>query len=107
MNQQNRRLGVVMDPISSIKPVKDSTLAMLLEAQRRGWEINYMEQADLSILDGVARGHVRPLTVADDPESWFRLGNPRDVDLGDLHAILMRNLDQGQTTRNPIAGAKG
>ena len=35
MNQQKRRLGVVMDPIGSIKPVKDSTLAMLLEAQAR------------------------------------------------------------------------
>ncbi len=48
-------LGVVMDPIGSIKPYKDSTLAMLLEAQARGWIIHYMEQPDLYVRDGVAR----------------------------------------------------
>jgi glutathione synthase len=90
MSQKTRRLGVVMDPIGTIKPVKDSTLAMLLEAQRRGWAISYMEQSDLSIRDGVARGRVRALEVADDTESWYRLGNPSDLALGELDAILMR-----------------
>ena len=42
MSQKKRRIGVVMDPIESIKPPKDSTLAMLLEAQARGWEVHYM-----------------------------------------------------------------
>ena len=73
MNQQNRRLGVVMDPISSIKPVKDSTLAMLLEAQARGWEIRYMEQADLWVRDGHLRARTRGLTVRDDKTDWFDL----------------------------------
>ena len=41
------RVGVVMDPIESIKPVKDSSLAMLLEAGRRDAEIHYMLQSDL------------------------------------------------------------
>ena len=90
MSQKTHRLGVVMDPIGTIKPVKDSTLAMLLEAQRRGWAISYMEQSDLSIRDGVARGRVRALEVADDTESWYRLGNPSDLALGELDAILMR-----------------
>ena len=90
MSQKTHRLGVVMDPIAAIKPVKDSTLAMLLEAQRRGWEISYLEMGDLSIRDGTARGHARPLTVADDTASWFRLGNPADLALGELDAILMR-----------------
>ena len=44
MKDRKRRLGVVMDPIASIKPVKDSTLAMLLEAQSRDWELSYLEQ---------------------------------------------------------------
>ena len=90
MGQNTRRLGVVMDPIGSIKPVKDSTLAMLLEAQRRGWEINYMELADLSIRDGAARARARGLEVADDTEAWYRLGNPSALDLGELDVILMR-----------------
>ena len=84
------RLGVVMDPIGSIKPVKDSTLAMLLEAQSRGWEINYMEQADLSVEDGHLRARVRPLRVADDRQRWFELDAPQLSSLGELDVILMR-----------------
>lgn len=84
------RLGVVMDPIGSIKPVKDSTLAMLLEAQSRGWELNYMEQADLFVEDGHLRARVRQLRVADDPEKWFQLASPHQSPLGELDVILMR-----------------
>ena len=53
-------LGVVMDPIGSIHPKKDSTLAMLLEAQRRGWRIRHMELGDLHLRDGRPRGLVYP-----------------------------------------------
>ena len=52
-----------MDPIAAIHYAKDSTLAMLLAAQARGWTLSYMEQRDLSLRDGVARGRLRPLTV--------------------------------------------
>ena len=41
------KIGIVMDPISSIKVYKDSSFAMLLAAQSRGWELLYMEQRDL------------------------------------------------------------
>jgi len=84
------RLGVVMDPIDSIKPVKDSTLAMLLEAQSRGWELNYMEQADLFVEDGHLRARVRRLSVSDDRQDWFRLDAPQQSALGGLDVILMR-----------------
>lgn len=84
------RLGVVMDPIGSIKPVKDSTLAMLLEAQSRSWEINYMEQADLFVEDGHLRARVRSLRVADDRQDWFELDSPQLSSLGELDVILMR-----------------
>ena len=57
------RCGVVMDPISGIKTYKDSTFAMLLEAQRRGHELWYMEPAHLTVRDGVAHGHMRALVV--------------------------------------------
>ena len=70
------RLGVVMDPIGAIKYAKDSTLAMLLAAQARGFELAYLEMQDLLLRDGVALGRVRPLTVAADPKSWFTLGEP-------------------------------
>lgn len=90
MARNPSRLGVVMDPIGSIKPVKDSTLAMLLEAQARGWEINYMEQADLYVEDGHLRARVRPLKVADDTRDWYELDAPKLSSLGELDVILMR-----------------
>lgn len=84
------RLAVVMDPIDHIKPAKDTTLAMLLAAQRRGWTLLYMEQADLWLDNGIAWGRVRPVTVRDDLKDWFSLGDPRTEKLGELDAILMR-----------------
>ncbi|MEJ0006564.1 MAG: hypothetical protein WDM77_09415 [Steroidobacteraceae bacterium] len=58
---RNIRLAVVMDPIAAIKYAKDSTLAMLLAAQSRGFELHYLEQQDLFLRDGRAMGHARPL----------------------------------------------
>jgi len=84
------RLGVVMDPISNIKPAKDSTLAMLLEAQRRDCEIWYFEQADLRLVDGEPFGSARSIVVADDPANWFSLGDANDMPLAELDVILMR-----------------
>jgi glutathione synthase len=83
-------VGVVMDPIESINPKKDSTLAMLLEASRRGAEIHYMLQGDLRLESGEAFARTRALTVRDDLERWFSLGAERDLRLGDLDVILMR-----------------
>lgn len=84
------RLGVVMDPIQSIKPVKDSTLAILLAAQRLGAELLYMEMPDLGLRDGTAVGKMRRLTVRDYPEDWFSLADQSFGPLGSLDVILMR-----------------
>ncbi len=84
------RLAVVMDPIADIKFAKDSTLAMLLAAQRRGWRLHYLEQRDLWLRDGVAFGRARALEVAANPEAWFALGVPTEQKLGDFDCILMR-----------------
>lgn len=84
------KTGVVMDPISGIKSYKDSTFAMLLEAQRRGHELLYMEAADLSIKDGVALGHMKSLNVMDNPDDWFTLGQSKQRELAELDILLMR-----------------
>jgi glutathione synthase len=85
------RLGVVMDPIASIKVQKDSTFAMLLAAQARGWELYYMEQQDLFLRDGLGQGRMRPLRVSDRDRDWFSWTGPaRELPLHELHAILMR-----------------
>ncbi len=85
-----KTLGVVMDPIGSIKPYKDTTLAMLLAAQARGWTLSYMEQGDLYLLAGEARARRRPLTVRDDTHDWFSLGEPSDGPMAGLDLVLMR-----------------
>ncbi len=84
------RLGVLMDPIGSIQPAKDSTLAMLLAAQQRGAELSYFEQRHLRVRDGRALATLAPVTVRDDPAGWFTLGEPRDAPLAELDAVLMR-----------------
>jgi glutathione synthase len=86
----SRRLVVVMDPIEGIKPAKDSTLAILIAAQERGWELFYAEQKDLYLRDGVAWGHLATLRVADDVRAWFWRGASAAARLGDYDAILMR-----------------
>jgi len=85
------RLGVVMDPIGSIKIRKDSTFAMLLEAQARGWTIEYMEQGDLFLRDGRSYGRMRQLALRDDTNDWYTWkSEPRTEPLESLHIILMR-----------------
>jgi len=85
-----KRLGVVMDPIGAIAYAKDSTLAMLLAAQARGFELAYLEQRDLLLRDGVAFGHMRALTVRADAADWFTLGPAVLAPLGALDCLLMR-----------------
>jgi glutathione synthase len=85
-----KRLGVVMDPIGAISYAKDSTLAMLLAAQARGFELAYLEQRDLLLRDGVALGRMRPLTVRADPAGWYTLGEPAVAPLAELDCLLMR-----------------
>jgi glutathione synthase len=84
------RLLVVMDSIATIKPAKDTTLAMLLAAQQRGWELWYAEQRDLSLRDGVAQAQVRTVRVRDDMRDWFELGERRLAALSGFDTILMR-----------------
>lgn len=85
-----RKLGVVMDPIQGIQVKKDSTLAMLLEAQSRGWELHYMEMHDLYARDGVAYGRTQTLQVAQSTTDWFTFQGEQELPLGDLDVILMR-----------------
>ena len=84
------KIGVVMDPIDHIKPWKDTTLGLLLEAQRRGWALHYMEPGDLFVRDGRVFGVSRDLSVADDNHNWYTLGEPAPQALAGLDMILMR-----------------
>jgi glutathione synthase len=83
-------VGVVMDPIGAITYKKDSTLAMLLAAARRGWRLAYMELGDLFLRDGRSFARMRELEVHADERHWFDLGESRTRPLGDLDVLLMR-----------------
>lgn len=83
-------IGVVMDPITKIKFHKDTSLALLLSAQARGWNLHYMEQSDLYLLQGEARATMRSLNVRNNPDDYYTLGLHEDRPLSDLDVILMR-----------------
>ena len=79
-----------MDPIQSIKYNKDTTLALLLAAQRRGYKLFYMEQQHLFLENGNPRAEVRPLKVIENPFKWYELEESSSVPLEELDVILMR-----------------
>lgn len=85
-----RTIGIVMDPIDRINTKKDSSLAMMLAAQQRDWQILYMEQQDLFLSEGKVFAEMRSLRVFDDPEYWFELGEKVTRPITDVDAILMR-----------------
>ena len=90
MTEARPVLGVVMDPIETIKPKKDSTLAMMLAAQRAGWSLVYFRQQDLMVRDGAPLGAGRHIEVRDDPDEWFTLGGSWNSGLENLDVVLMR-----------------
>mgnify|MGYP001280916862 CR=1 FL=1 len=89
------KLGIVMDPIANINIKKDSSFAMLLEAQRRGYELHYMEMGDLYLINGEARAHTRTLNVKQNYEEWFSFVGEQDLPLqvAEMHGIV---IGQGQ-----------
>lgn len=84
------KLGMVMDPIGHINIKKDTSFAMLLEAQSRGWELHYMELNDLYLRNGVAYARTRLLSVQRDYNQWFSFNGEQEVALSELDVILMR-----------------
>ncbi len=84
------QLGVLMDPIENIHYKKDSTLAMLWEAEKRGFAIFYFGQKDIFMRDAkvYAKGH--SLKVFHDPKKWFEFGPEKTLDLAELDILLMR-----------------
>ncbi|ARR50154.1 TPA: glutathione synthase [Photobacterium damselae] len=84
------KLGIVMDPIESINIKKDSSFAMMMEAQRRGWEIHYMEMNDLSLEQGKAVARTRVVSLKEDPNGWFEFQSEQEIALSELDAVLMR-----------------
>lgn len=86
----NHSLGIVMDPIRQINFKKDTSLALLLAAARKGWNLYYMEQSDLALSGGKPVANMTELKVFDNPGGWFELGEREERPLETLDVILMR-----------------
>jgi glutathione synthase len=83
-------VAVVMDPIEKIKIGKDTSFAMLLEAQRRGHRLHYIVPGGLSLDGSRAMARVAALEVSDDPADWYRLGPVARRPLAGIDVVLMR-----------------
>jgi len=84
------KLGVVMDPIETINVKKDSTLAMMIEAQSKGHEIIYITTDSLFINSGIAYASSNKMEVRNDPSDWFTKEEEMIIELSELDSILMR-----------------
>ncbi len=85
-----KKIGVLMDPIENIKVAKDTSLAMMLAAQRRDWQVTYFQREDLFMRDGVPAATMQTAKVFDNADHWFELGPKEDHPLTSLDCILMR-----------------
>lgn len=84
------RLGVLMDDISNIKPNKDSSFAMMLEAQKRGWEIYTFDCTDMFYDDGLVNANSKRTTVLDSEINWYKSEPSQVINLGSLDVVFMR-----------------
>jgi len=84
------KIGIVLDPLSSLKVKKDSTVAMMAEASRRGHEIHVMMQEGLVWKGGCVIGENRHLTLTGDKDHWYRAAPPVETPLAEFDAVLMR-----------------
>lgn len=90
MKSSQMQLCVILDPLESIKPYKDSTYAMMVEAAARGHTLHVMMQEGLVWKGGRVLGGAAPITLTGDEEDWYRLGTSSEMPLTDFDAVLMR-----------------
>lgn len=88
--QKELTLGVVMDPLQSICPEKDTTLALLLAAQQKGFKLHYLELSHLFWQEGTAYGNSQPLTLLNNAEKWYSLSEAVTIPLEKFDVLLMR-----------------
>ena len=83
-------IGVIMDPIEDININKDSTWAMILAAQNRGWQVRYIQQSDLYASNGIVYAESRVVTLLPGQDPWMELSQATTHELSECDAILMR-----------------
>ncbi len=86
----SRNVAVLMDPIENIKVAKDTSLAMMLAAQARGWKLHYLQRKNLFMRDGKPAALAQSVKVFDDQTHWYEAEPEKEVFLQDFDCILMR-----------------
>lgn len=84
------KIALLMDDISQINPVKDSSFAMMLEATRRDWEIYTFDSHDMFVQEAQPYANVAPTSVYDNLENWFKKEDQQTLQLSTFDVILMR-----------------
>jgi len=84
------KLAFILDPLESLKPRKDSSIAMMREASRRGHEVYAVGMADLFVQDGTVACGATPLAVDEDDAGWYRASDPEEVPLAFFDLVVMR-----------------
>ncbi|HXN14885.1 MAG TPA: glutathione synthase [Usitatibacter sp.] len=84
------KFAFIVDPIEHLKAYKDSSIAMMREAVRRGHEIYALEAATMFIREGTVVGAARRLFISDDDLHWYRAADKEDVPLARFDLVWMR-----------------
>jgi len=84
------KIGIILDPLSSLKVKKDSTVAIMDEAAARGHDIHVMMQEAVMWKSGRVVGENLKLTLTGDREHWYRAAPPVETPLAEFDAVLMR-----------------
>ena len=84
-------VALQMDPVETIDINGDSTFAMGLEAQNRGYNLFHYQVGDMSYMNDKVKAYARPLTIRREQGNHYTLGDTKHMDLGDeIDVILMR-----------------
>ena len=83
-------VAIQMDPIERIDIGGDSTFALALEAQVRGFALLYYGPRELTFNNGKVTARARALAVRDKRGDHFSLGEPSVYDLSRADVVLMR-----------------
>jgi len=87
---QSITLAVLMDDIASINPKKDSSFAMMLEAQSRDWAIYTFDIIDMFNLKGQVFANARKTFVTDSENDWYSCEEQKLLSLSNVDVIFMR-----------------
>ncbi|WP_079434896.1 glutathione synthase [Zoogloea sp. LCSB751] len=84
------KFAFILDPLDKLKAYKDSSIAMMRAAARRGHQVYAIQREHLVWEAGTVSARALPLTLTDDDEAWYVAGTEESLPLTAYDAVLMR-----------------